>query len=131
MKKILVVEDDVKIAHALAIRLKAEGYQPIVAYDALTALTSAMKHQPDLILLDVSLPLGGGFSTIERLHNLPTPTMIPFIVVTAGKELDLRRRARELGASGFFEKPYDPQRLLAAIRIELGEAAVNVDEWAA
>jgi two-component system response regulator RegX3 len=128
MKKILVVEDDVKIARALAIRLRAEGYQPIVAHDALTALASATKHTPDLILLDLTLPLGGGFSTIERLQNIPTTAAIPFIVVTAGKELDLRRRARELGAAGFFEKPYDPQQLLATIRVQLGEPA-NADEW--
>jgi len=130
MKKILVVEDDMKTARALAIRLKAEGFQPIVAYDALTALASATKHLPDLILLDLMLPLGGGFSTIERLQSIPETVAIPFIVVTAGKELDLRRRARELGAVGFFDKPYDPQRLLAAIRTQLGEPA-SADEWAA
>jgi DNA-binding response OmpR family regulator len=114
-RKILIVEDDPKIALALAVRLKSAGYEATVAGDALTAVNTALRIRPDLVLLDLSLPAGHGFTVAERLQTLiPTPT--PVIFLTANKEPGLRQRAAELGAADFFEKPYEPEELLASIQ---------------
>jgi DNA-binding response OmpR family regulator len=114
-KRVLIVEDDQKIALGLALRMKAAGLEATVANDALSAVRSAVNGRPDLVLLDVSLPAGNGFSVAEGIQtNIPTPT--PIIFLTASKLPELRRRAFQLGAVGFFEKPYDPETLLAAVK---------------
>jgi DNA-binding response OmpR family regulator len=120
MKKILIVEDDQNIARALAIRLKAAGYEVTVAPDAVTAVASAVKIQPDLALLDISVPAGNGFTIAERIQELVV-TSTPIIFLTASKQPGLREIAEKLGAASFFEKPYDADRLLTAIRCALGE----------
>jgi DNA-binding response OmpR family regulator len=114
--KILVVEDDKKIALALAIRLRTAGYEVIVAPDAVLAMSMAMKHRPDLLVLDILMPGGNGFQVAEWLQNLEAMIGVPYIFITASKVAGLRERARSLGAVGFFEKPYDAGELLATIR---------------
>jgi DNA-binding response OmpR family regulator len=114
MKTILVVEDDARIAAALAVRLQAAGYHVLTAADGRTGLTSAVTAKPDLIITDIWMPDPIGFLNKGRLHNLGL-TGVPVIYITASKKKDLRKTAEEEGAAGFFEKPYDPQKLLAAV----------------
>ena len=120
MKKVLVIEDDRKIALALATRLKAAGYEASLAYDVLTGVNAAVKQRPDLVLLDISMPGGDGFTAARRIQTL-VPSLTPLIFITASKQAGLREKADELGAAGFFEKPYDAEQLLAAVREVLGE----------
>jgi DNA-binding response OmpR family regulator len=122
MKKILIVEDDRKIALALATRLRGAGYEASIAPDAITGVNLAVKLQPDLIVLDISMPAGSGFDVAERVQNL-VPKLMPIIFLTASKQPGLRAQAMELGAAGFFEKPYKGEELLAAIHAALGETA--------
>jgi DNA-binding response OmpR family regulator len=119
VKKILIVEDDRNIATALEVRLKSEGYEVAIASDAMSGVNSALKFRPDLVLRDISLPAGSGFNVAERLQRL-LATMAPFIFLTASKQPGLREKAKELGAAGFFEKPYEGEELLAAIRRAFG-----------
>jgi two-component system response regulator ArlR len=118
MKKILIVEDDENIAKALSIRLKNVGYEVSVAPDALTGVENAVKKLPDLVLLDISLPAGSGFTVAERIQSL-IPTSTPLIFLTASKKPGLREQARELGAAAFFQKPYEWDDLLGAIQLAL------------
>jgi DNA-binding response OmpR family regulator len=119
MKKILLVEDDANIAQALSVRLKSAGYGVVVAPDAMTAVTVARKLQPDLALLDISMPAGSGFSVAGKIRELVV-TATPIIFLTASKQPGLRQEAQRLGAA-FFEKPYDAEELLAAIRYAFAE----------
>lgn len=119
MKKILIVEDDRNIARSLEVRLKSEGYEVAIACDAITGVNFALKLRPDLVLLDISLPAGSGFNVAERLQRL-LATMTPFIFLTASKQPGLREKAKELGAAGFLEKPYEGEELLTAIRGAFG-----------
>ena len=120
-KKVLVVEDDKRIVMALAVRLKGKGYDVVAAYDAVMAMSIAMQHRPDLVLLDISMPGGNGFMVAKRLQNEATTAGIPLIFLTATKQPGLREKAQDLGAVGFFEKPYEAEDLLAAIDGALGE----------
>lgn len=122
-KKILIVEDDQNIARALCIRLKNAGYEVSIAPDALTAVETAIKKVPDLVLLDISLPAGDGFGVAERIQSL-IPTATPLIFLTASKKPGLREKAKELGASAFFHKPYQADDLLRAIQLALAGAPV-------
>ena len=114
-KQVLIIEDDEKIAMTLALRLKAAGYGTTTAYDALTGLNAAINNPPALVLLDISMPAGDGFSVAERIQTLiPTPT--PIIFLTASKKPDFREKAKKLGAAGYFEKPYEAEELFGAIQ---------------
>lgn len=114
MKKILIVEDDKNIVMALTIRLRAAGYEVFQAYDVVSGTSMAVKHQPQLILLDISMPGGNGFDVADRIRNkIGIPANIIFL--TAHKEPALRERAMQMGAAAFFEKPYDPDSLLDTI----------------
>jgi len=120
-KKILVVEDDKRIVMALTIRLKGKGYDVVAAYDAVMAMSIAMHHRPDLVLLDISMPGGNGFMVAQRLRNEASMAGVPLMFLTASKQPGLREQARDLGAVGFFEKPYEAEELLTAIDGALGE----------
>jgi DNA-binding response OmpR family regulator len=114
-KEVLIIEDDEKIATALALRLKAAGYKATAAYDALTGVDAAVRNPPALVLLDISMPGGNGFFVAERIRTLiPTPT--PIIFLTASKQPAFQEKAKNLGAAGYFEKPYEAEELFGAIR---------------
>jgi DNA-binding response OmpR family regulator len=114
-KKVLIIEDDENIASALSIRMEAAGYQTTIANDAMSGLRCAVNSKPDMVILDISLPAGDGFSVAERIQaNIPDPVSIIFL--TASKRLDFRERAEQLGAVGFFEKPYEAEALMTAVQ---------------
>jgi len=115
VKKILIVEDDEKVAMALAVRMKSAGYDTLIANDGLSGVQAAFRDYPDAIVLDISLPGGDGFSVAERVQaHLPVP--MPIIFLTGSKLSELRQRALDLGAVAFFEKPYEAEGVLAAVR---------------
>jgi DNA-binding response OmpR family regulator len=121
MKRILIVEDDKRITAALSIRLTACGYAIFTAHNGFDGLKLALAERPDLILMDIMMPVGMGFSVAERLKDTAC-AQIPIIFITASKRTGLRRTAEKLGAAGFFEKPYDAEELLAAVALILGAA---------
>ncbi len=120
MKKILIVEDDPITEKILVSHLKKAGYEVSVARDAVNALSTAFKAQPDLALLDISMPGGDGFTVADRIKS-SFPREIPFIFLTANKHPNLRRRAELLGAVDYIEKPYETADLMAAIEGALSE----------
>ncbi len=122
-KKILIVDDDLDVLRGMHVRLKANQYQVFLAADALTGVAEARKVQPDLILLDLGLPAGGGFLVMERLEAIPSVAIIPIVVVSARDGLVNQRRAFGAGAKAFLQKPVDDAELLAVIRKVLGEPA--------
>lgn len=120
-KKILVVENDKKMALALVVHLRASGYDVIAAPDAVLAMSMALKHRPDLVVLDVRMPGGNGFLVAEWIQDLEGMLGLPVIFISANRQPGLREKARRLGAKGFFEKPYDAEELLATIRDTLDD----------
>jgi len=119
MKRILIVEDDPKIALALQVRLKANRYAVSVASDAIVGASLGRTVKPDLILLDVSLPGGDGFQLAETFHNMLETSGTPIIFITASKNPELLEKVMSLGAIGLFEKPFDTEKLLYSIEREL------------
>ena len=114
MKKILIADDDKKIGAALEIRLKAAGYEVQVLPDGFRSYIRAVTGQPDLILMDICMPMGSGLAVAQELKGTALAD-IPIIFMTASNEIKLKERAKELNAAGFFEKPFDTEKLLAAI----------------
>jgi DNA-binding response OmpR family regulator len=122
-KKILIVDDDPDVRQGMHIRLKANHYDTFFAIDALSGITEARKHEPDLIILDLGLPAGDGFVVMERLKANPYLAVIPVIVVSARDVLANKERALKAGAKVFLQKPVDNAELLKVIRQALGEPA--------
>lgn len=120
-KKILIVEDDTDQRLAISIRLKANQYTSIFAGDGVSALSAVQRELPDLIVLDLGLPGGDGFTVLERIRKIPRLAGIPVIVLTARTPQVARERSLELGAAAFFEKPVDSREFVATIRAVLGD----------
>ena len=114
MPGILIIEDDRNIARALEIRMKGLGAAVTVAYEGLTGLKLALTEKPEVIIMDIWMPIGLGFSVAQRLAALGRKACIIFI--TASKLQGLRSEAEKLGASAYFEKPYDPEKLISAVK---------------
>jgi two-component system response regulator GlrR len=112
-KTILVVDDDPNILMALQLRLKSNGYNVLTAPDGASALSLTGVMKPDLVITDIWMPVGVGFSLAFRLkQSMPD---VPLIFLTASKQAELKNMAEQVGAAAFLEKPYDPEVLLAAI----------------
>jgi DNA-binding response OmpR family regulator len=122
-KKILIVDDDPDVRLGLHIRLKANHYDVIFAADGMASIAEARKHMPDLIILDLGLPAGDGFSVLARLKANDSLSLIPVIVVSARDRNANMDRALKAGANTFLQKPVDNTELLAVIRQALGGAA--------
>ena len=120
LKKVLIVDDDPEMRLALHIRLKANNYEVVAASDGVTGVSEARKQMPDVILLDLGLPAGDGFSVIERLQRMDTLAHIPIIVVSGRDRMANRERALKAGARVFLQKPVKNSELLAAIEQTLG-----------
>jgi CheY-like chemotaxis protein len=124
MATVLIVEDDKKVSMALGIRLSSAGYRVASAYDAATALSRARECNPDVVLLDITLPAGDGFLVAERLRQNPSTCGVPIVFITASKQAGLRKRAAEYRATGFLEKPFSAQRLLDTVTNSLATIPV-------
>lgn len=112
--KILIIEDEADVAKALSIRLKASGYNVISAADSIQGVSLAKKERPDLIILDIMLPGGGGFAVSERLKQDVETWDIPIIILTGVPGTE--EMAYKAGARFYFQKPYRPEELLRAVR---------------
>jgi DNA-binding response OmpR family regulator len=115
-KKILIVDDERDIVKALTIRLGANGYDVVAAYDGAQGVFLAHKEKPDLILLDIRMPSGDGFSVAEKLKQVSRTTRIPIIFLTGSPEREAEEKALALGARFYIKKPYDPEELLDAVK---------------
>jgi DNA-binding response OmpR family regulator len=118
-KKILVVDDDEHIVKILSINLQIEGFEVVSAFDGTTAVMQAHRHQPDLILLDIMMPAGNGFSVVERLKNSSRTFHIPVVFISALPKEDLEARAAEAGVCHYFPKPFDIDAIIYYLKSEL------------
>jgi DNA-binding response OmpR family regulator len=122
-KKILIVDDDRHLVLGLSPRLKHNGYTVIVALDAISAISMTRRETPDLVILDLGLPAGDGFTVLERLSSLSEHAATPVIVLSARDPGENKQRALNAGAVAYFQKPPNNHEFLAAIRHALGDSS--------
>jgi len=118
-KRILVVEDQEDNRQILRDLLANAGYDMIEAEDGEQAIKLAASHQPDLILMDIQLPLVDGYEATRRLKADPKLMSIPIIVVTSYALSGDEEKARRAGCDAYVAKPYSPRALLAKINQHL------------
>jgi DNA-binding response OmpR family regulator len=121
--RVLVVEDDQTLAEVVETYLTREGFTVHLAADGATGLEQALRLEPDLVVLDLMLPVLDGFEVCRRLRKvLP----IPVIMLTARGEEDDRIAGLELGADDYLTKPFSPRELTARVKAVLRRAGGGV-----
>lgn len=120
-RKILVVDDDSVMRFAYQVFLKAHNYETCFAADAMAAISEARKSRPDLVILDLGLPAGGGHAVLERFRANLQLALIPIIVVSASDRAANEEKALKAGARAFLPKPWNDKELLETIRKFTGE----------
>jgi DNA-binding response OmpR family regulator len=119
-KKVLVIEDDPNTANLVAVYLEKEGFRPLLAHDGEKGLALALKHRPDLVILDLMLPRMDGWEVCRRLRQ---DRDVPVIMLTArGEEID-RVSGLTLGADDYVVKPFSPRELVARVKAILRRSA--------
>ena len=116
MQKILIVEDEEKIARFVELELKHEGYDVEKTYDGRTGLSLAESGSYDLILLDIMLP---GINGIEILRRIRRESDVPVIMLTARDAVMDKVSGLDMGADDYITKPFAIEELLARIRVTL------------
>ncbi len=115
MTNLLLVEDNEFNRDMLSRRLKRKGFEVLLAEDGQAGVDSAIAHSPDLILMDLSLPILDGWAATRLLKADPRTKDIPIIVITAHAMEGDRQNAMDAGADDYDTKPIDFKRLVAKV----------------
>jgi DNA-binding response OmpR family regulator len=120
--RILVVDDEPRYLRLIEANLASDGFQVIKATNGQEAVDRVASHQPDLVLMDIMMPILDGFGATERIREFSN---VPIIVVTARGEEGARVRGLDLGADDYIVKPFSATELLARVRAVLRRAKVS------
>ena len=123
MPRVLLVEDSEDSRDGLARHLRRRGYETLLAVDGRQAVEMARAEAPDLILMDMSLPVLDGWEATRRLKAAPETRHIPVIALTAHAMAGDRERALEAGCDDYETKPVEFARLLQKMESLLGKGA--------
>ena len=114
-RRVLVADDDTRLLKALSVRLKNEGVETILCTDAYQALEKARRERPDLLVLDVRMPAGNGFSVKERLTRVPELAAVPAIFITGLDPKLTDQIAEEHHAYEVLHKPFSSDEFIATV----------------
>jgi len=115
-KRLLAVEDDARLLNAIAVCLEQEGYEVMTARSGGDALVSVAETIPDLIVSDVMLPRGDGYSLVKNLRSNPRTDLIPIVFLTAKDGRANRLNGIRAGVDAYLTKPFEPEELVATIK---------------
>lgn len=118
-KKILVIEDNEQNLYLIRYILEKNGYEVAAATDGMAGIEAAAAVRPDLILLDIQLPVMDGYTVARRLREDPRTAPIPIVAVTSYAMAGDREKALASGCTGYIEKPIDPETFLAQVEAHL------------
>jgi len=125
--KILVVEDEQRIADILTFNLKKEGYEVVVAYDGAAGLKAAQNENPDLILLDIMMPKMDGYEVCKKVRET---SQVPIIMLTARADETDKVLSFDLGADDYVVKPFGVRELMSRVMANLRRRGVDVKKEA-
>ncbi len=115
MATILIIEDEITTVKIIKKELEKNQFSVIYADDAYRGAELALKEKPDLIILDMMLPAGGGLTVLKRVKMGSKTRDIPVIALTGVQDDDFKKKAIEKGVDIYLKKPYDPETLLDSI----------------
>ena len=109
--KILLADDEDDVKVVLKLFLEARGYDVVTAYDGLDAISKVQSEKPDVILLDVMMPLIDGFEVCKKLKADPTTAHIPVVMLSAASHAESVKKGLDAGAVDYLVKPFEPEDL--------------------
>jgi CheY-like chemotaxis protein len=112
---VLVVDDEPDVVKLFEITLQQGGYEVIPAYDGISALDIAEADKPDLILLDIMMPMMSGYEVCQQLKGNPQTQNIPVVFITSAHNEMTRDSAKQAGAQALLVKPILPEELVAQV----------------
>lgn len=115
-KRVLVVEDNENNIYLIAFILQKNGYDFIEARDGAAGVELAVKEKPDLILMDIQLPVLNGYEATKRIKAMEETKDIPIIALTSFAMLGDKEKAMNVGCDGYIEKPINPETIMAEIK---------------
>ncbi|MCH8892440.1 MAG: response regulator transcription factor [Chloroflexi bacterium] len=124
-KKILVIEDDEDIRTVVVARLTRAGYETTVAFDGKDGLRRFYGDRPDLVVLDIAMPVMDGWQVLERLREV---SEVPVLILTAATQERDKLRGLRSGADDYITKPFSGEELLARIEVALRRASSSAEE---
>lgn len=113
---ILTVDDSRTMRDMLRMALADAGYRVVQAEDGLDGLDVLRREEPQVVITDINMPRMDGFGFIEAVRRDAQHRAIPILVLTTESDDEKKQRARRAGATGWIVKPFDPAKLVAAIR---------------
>jgi two-component system, chemotaxis family, chemotaxis protein CheY len=116
MAHILISDDSIAMRQMLAYTLTAAEHEVMQADNGQTALQLAQSHQFDLVITDVNMPLLDGLSLVKELRALPNYRFKPILLLTTETDPEKKQIAKTAGATGWIIKPFNPDKLLMAVR---------------
>jgi two-component system, cell cycle response regulator DivK len=119
---VLIVDDSPEVRDIYATALEACGYRAVQAPDGAAAIRLATDHPPDLVLMNVSVPLVNGVDATEILKSHPATEQVPILVVSGHTSPRIRETAWEAGCDDYLDKPVNPAELVAAVAECIGDA---------
>jgi two-component system, cell cycle response regulator DivK len=119
MKKVLVIEDNEQNLYLVRFLLERHGYSVLSARDGASGIDMAVEESPDLILLDIQLPVMDGYAVAGRLRECPEVAHIPIVAVTSYAMAGDREKAMESGCTGYIVKPINPETFIAQFEVYL------------
>jgi len=120
--RILIVDDEPDVVQLWQRALTMEGFDVIPAFDGISALDIAEAERPDLVLLDIMMPMMSGFEACRLLKNNPQTQDIPVLCVTSAQSPEVRKNVENAGAQGLLIKPFTTKELIAQINRYLAAA---------
>jgi two-component system, cell cycle response regulator DivK len=118
--RVLIIDDEIGITRALAVRLQAAGFDTEVANNGTLGVACATARRPEVILLDIRMPDIDGYEVNRRLKSAPELASVPVVFLSANVQDTARQAALSAGAVAYLTKPYDYRQVLDAIRSNIG-----------
>jgi two-component system alkaline phosphatase synthesis response regulator PhoP len=115
-KKILIADDEEDVKAVVQLFLESKGYLTVTAFDGLDAIERAKEEHPDLIILDIMMPIIDGFEVCKKLKADPSLAKIPVIMLSASSHSESKQRGLEAGAVDYLIKPFEPEQLERVIK---------------
>lgn len=119
-KKVLIADDEEDIKTVVKLYLESKGYDVVTSYDGLDTLDKAKAEKPDLILLDIMMPVINGFEVCQQLKADEETKQIPIVMLSAASQADSVDRALDAGAVDYIMKPFEPPHVEATLKKILG-----------
>jgi len=119
-KKILVVDDEPDILKIVTFRLEKTGYEVKTASNGREAFDLMQKEKPDLLLLDLRLPVMSGYEVCKQMKSDENLKDVPIILLTASSSASIEQKTKEFKADDYMIKPFDPEQLLAKVKNMIG-----------